>query len=113
MGMGNLVGETGVCARGVPLHLGGVTTCLDVMQMGCRGVTGLLSRWGVGLGLTKGDGTFIGWKLVRVGTGPIDSLMSVTQLNCVCSCGTWLMGVLAVVDGAWSCTLPLIELELA
>ena len=33
-----------------------VTSGLGSAQAGCGGMTGLSSRWGVGMGLTKGDG---------------------------------------------------------
>ena len=49
----------GVClvgAQGAVSPFDGVTVGLGSTQAGCGGVTGLSSRWGVGMGLAKGDG---------------------------------------------------------
>ena len=57
------------------------------------------NRQGAGLGLTKGDWGFVGWKLLALGTGPIALLVSVAQLTHVHSHGTGLAATLAVGDG--------------
>ena len=58
------------------------------------------------LGLAEGDRGFVGRKSLDLGTGPIDPLVSVAQLNLVRSRGTGLAAVLAVGDGA-GCGVPL------
>jgi hypothetical protein len=77
----------------VMVGLGGVHT-------GCECATGLSGGHGAGLGLTKGDGGLVGRKLFMQGTGPIDWLSLVAQLNCHGLCGAELTAALAVVDGA-------------
>jgi len=54
------VGSTGVGSVATS-PFGGVTVGLGGVEMGCKGV--------------------VGWKLLALGTGPIDSLMSVAQFN--------------------------------
>ena len=58
-------------------------------------MAGLASVQGVGMGLAKGDRGLVGWKLLRVGTGPMAVPVSIAQLIHVCSYGTGLAGVLA------------------
>ena len=45
----------GVCAQGATSPFDGVTVILGIVQMGCGDITGLLSRWSVGMGLAKGN----------------------------------------------------------
>ena len=77
----------GVCAHSAMSPFDGVMEGLGGMQMGWEGVLGLLGRCDVGLVLTKHDGGLVERKLLALGTGPIDPLVSVTQLNCCGSCG--------------------------
>ena len=51
------------------------------MRMGFAGMTGLSGEHGAGLELSKGDRGLVGRKSLTLGTGPIDSSMSVAQSN--------------------------------
>ena len=98
--MGCLVCETGLYVQGkvgasvVGVHAWCATSPFDrvivglgSVQMSCEGVTGLLSRWAAGLGLTKGDRGFAGQRSLMLGMGLINLSVSITQLNCCGSCG--------------------------
>ena len=51
------------------------------MRTGFAGMTGLSGEHGAGLRLGKGDWGFVGRKSLALGTGPIDSSVSVAQSN--------------------------------
>ena len=51
------------------------------MRTGFVGVTGLSGEHGARLGLSKGDWGLVGRKSLALGTGPIDSSVSVAQSN--------------------------------
>ena len=100
------------CSRRGGMHAGycivvrWATVGLCSLQTGCTDVTRLAGGRVVGSELTEGNGTFVGQKLLGLGTGPIDPLVLVTQSNLVHSRGTGLPAILAVGDGA-GCGVPL------